>query len=135
MSCGGSGANKEELNEARRQGIAKARQQAKIEQIAKELKHLRHGKSSGSISSNPSPVVSSGSTSTSGNCGGELSVGPNTSCGFAENVEADYYGEIGAGSGTIESYSPATGRYYSMFCSASEPHECTGGNDAAVYFP
>jgi hypothetical protein len=50
-------------------------------------------------------------------------------------VEADYYNEIGSGSGSVYSYSPTTGQYYTMYCSAGAPHVCTGGNDASVYFP
>ena len=65
-------------------------------------------------------------------CGGGLLVGPNTTCGFAENVRAEY---LRSGPGWINVYSPATGRTYDMFCTASSPHVCTGGNNAAVYFP
>jgi Glucodextranase, domain B len=65
-------------------------------------------------------------------CGGGLLVGPNTSCAFAENVEAKYY-RLGAGWITV--YSPVTGRSYSMYCTDGSPHVCTGGNNAAVYFP
>jgi hypothetical protein len=135
-SCGGdSDASQEELDRARKEGIAKARQQAKIHDIEKQLKSLKkNGRSSQGSPPPPSgssPVSGSGSTS----CGGSLSVGPNTTCGFAANVEADYYSEIGSGSGSVYSYSPTTGRYYTMYCSAGTPHVCTGGNDASVYFP
>lgn len=65
-------------------------------------------------------------------CGDGLLVGPNTSCGFAENVRAEYSGN---GPGWISVHSPATGRTYNMFCTGSSPHVCTGGNNAAVYFP
>jgi hypothetical protein len=65
-------------------------------------------------------------------CAGDLVVGPNTSCAFASNVQAEYYAR---GPGWISVYSPATDRTYSMYCTASSPHACTGGNDAAVYFP
>ncbi|MEA2272047.1 MAG: hypothetical protein QOI98_755, partial [Solirubrobacteraceae bacterium] len=67
-----------------------------------------------------------------GNCGGDLSVGPNTSCGFAENVRAAYRQ---SGSSVVSAFSPATGKTYTMYCTTSSPHVCTGGNDAAVYFP
>lgn len=137
-ACGGSGASKEELQEARLQGAAKAQQQAKIAEIQKELKALRHGggRASGAPSSgSPSPAPESTGTSSSGNCGGGLSANQYTTCGFAENVENDYYAEIGSGSGTVVSYSPTTGETYSMYCTAGAPHECTGGNNAAVFFP
>jgi Glucodextranase, domain B len=65
-------------------------------------------------------------------CGNGLLVGPNTSCGFARNVRAEYSGH---GAGWLSVYSPATGRTYNMFCTGSSPHVCTGGNNAAVYFP
>ena len=135
-ACGDSGASKEELQEARQQGVAKARQQAKITQIQRELKALRKGKTGASNSTSPTPAPAAAPESvSSGNCGGSLSVNENTTCPFAANVESAYYSEIGSGSGTISAYSPAKDRYYSMHCSASSPHECTGGNNAAVYFP
>lgn len=133
-ACGDSGASQEELDRARQEGVSKARQQEKIKNIEKELKSLK--KEGGSSGSAPSGG-SSGSSSSSGggSCGGNLSVGPSTTCGFAANVKADYYSEIGSGSGTIYSYSPTTGRSYSMYCTAGTPHVCTGGNNASVYFP
>ena len=67
-----------------------------------------------------------------GECGGGLVVGPNTSCAFAENVQAEYYR---SGAGRISVYSPVTNRTYNMYCTSSSPHACTGGNNAAVYFP
>ena len=67
-----------------------------------------------------------------GECGGGLVVGPNTSCAFAENVQAEYYR---SGAGWISVHSPVTNRTYNMYCTSSSPHVCTGGNNAAVYFP
>ncbi len=134
--CGDSGASKDELREAREVGAKKAREQQKISQIQKELKALR--KERKASSSAPGPGVSPApedTASTSGNCGGTLSANENTTCGFAENVEEAYYDEIGSGSGTVFAYSPTTEQYYDMYCTAGSPHECTGGNDAAVYFP
>jgi hypothetical protein len=65
-------------------------------------------------------------------CGGGLVVGPNTSCAFAENVRAGYHR---SGAGWISVHSPVTNRTYNMYCTSSSPHVCTGGNNAAVYFP
>jgi hypothetical protein len=138
-ACGSSGASQDELNEARTEGATQAKQQAKIEGIEKELKSLKHGGhapnrpntySSGTTVPGPTTAGSSGSS-----CGGELSVGANTTCAFAENVESDYFSEVGSGSGSVVSYSPVTGKLYTMYCTAGEPHECTGGNNATVYFP
>lgn len=136
--CGDSDASQEELEAARKQGAAKAHQQAKIRQIQKELKELKKGGGSGGAgapSAGTSPAPEGGSTATSGNCGGSLAANENTTCGFAQNVEQAYYAELGSGSGTVIAYSPTTGETYSMYCTAGSPHECTGGNDAAVYFP
>jgi Glucodextranase, domain B len=65
-------------------------------------------------------------------CAGDLVVGPNTSCAFAQNVQAEYYR---SGAGWISVYSPVTNRTYAMYCTGGSPHACTGGNNAAVYFP
>jgi hypothetical protein len=134
-ACGDSGASQEELESARKQGVAKARQQGKINQIEKELKNLKKGKSGGpATGASPAPEGSS-TAAGSGNCSGSLSANQYTTCGFAENVEDAYYSEIGSGSGTVYAYSPTTGQTYSMYCTAGSPHECTGGNNAAAYFP
>ena len=133
-ACGASGTSQDELDRARTEGAKEAKQQAKIERIEHQIKHLRHGHgpTPTQTSSSPPPAVSGSSGS---GCGGSLSVGPNTTCAFAENVESQYYREIGSGSGTVLTYSPVTNRTYSMYCTAGTPHECTGGNDASVFFP
>jgi len=134
-ACGDSGASEEELERARQQGVAKARQQEKIERIERQLKDLKKGGPDGGSNS---PSTTAAPTAASGggtDCGENLSVGPNTTCAFAANVRSDYYNEIGGGEGTVYSYSPVTGRVYAMYCSAGAPHVCTGGNDASVYFP
>jgi hypothetical protein len=134
-ACGSSGASQEELEAARKQGVAKARQQQKIGQIEKELKNLKKGRSDGASAAGGTASPAPESSATSGNCGGSLSVNEQTTCGFAEAVEAAYYAEVGSGSGLVYAYSPTTQREYSMYCTAGSPHECTGGNNAAVYFP
>lgn len=135
-ACGDSGASQEEIEAARQQGAAKAKQQAKISQIQKELKELKKGKGgTAAAAAGSSPAPEGSSSSGSGNCGGSLSANANTTCGFAANVQQAYFEEIGSGSGTVVAYSPTTGQSYSMYCTAGSPHECSGGNDAAVYFP
>jgi hypothetical protein len=76
----------------------------------------------------PAPAPAAKTTS----CGGNLSVGANTSCSFAANVEAEFYA-AGGGTSTIEVYSPVTARYYTMKCVAGIPSVCRGGNNAVVY--
>src|SRR6476469_3547407 len=133
-ACGSSDSSEDELEQARTEGAKEAKQQAKIEQIEHQLKSLKHGNGAPQNQSNisgSSTAPASGGTS----CGGSLSVGPSTTCAFAENVEYQYYAEIGSGSGTISAYRPATERASSMYCTAGAPHECTGGNNASVFFP
>ena len=74
----------------------------------------------------------SGGTSS---CGGDLAVGPNTSCGFAQNVE-QAYDQTSGGDQTVTAFSPATGITYTINCSGGSPHVCTGGttHDASIYF-
>lgn len=88
-----------------------------------------------SSSSNATPGVAhaapgSGSGETS--CGGGLQVGPNTSCAFAQNVQQSY---DSSGAGEVSVYSPVTNQSYEMNCVPGDPVVCTGGNNAAVYFP
>jgi hypothetical protein len=77
-----------------------------------------------------SPGESSGGQTA---CGGGLSVGPDTTCAFAQNVRSAYENEGGAG--THEVYSPVTEKTYSMTCSSGAPVICRGANNASVYFP
>ncbi len=136
VACGDSGPSDAELNEAKQAGAAHAREQIRIKQIQHELRALRHGGGSGSAA--PATTAGSGSSSSTAGastCGGELSTNSVTTCPFAENVKATYFEEIGSGSGTVYVYSPVTGKSYTMYCTAGSPHECTGGNDAAVFFP
>ena len=65
-------------------------------------------------------------------CGSQLTVGPDTTCSFAENVRAKYNED---GPGTYEIYSPVTEKTYPMTCGSGVPVVCTGGNKASVYFP
>jgi serine/threonine protein kinase len=84
----------------------------------------------------PRPVVHKqhGSpTARTSSCGGDLSVGPATSCPFAHNVE-QAYDESSGGETDVTAYSPSTGETYTMHCTAELPHICTGGKGAAVYF-
>ena len=65
-------------------------------------------------------------------CGGNLSVGANTTCAFAANVRSEFY-SAGGGNVSVEVYSPVTDKYYTMYCVAGVPSVCRGGNNAVVY--
>ena len=136
-SCGDSGPSKAEVREAEHSGAERAQQHNKIHQIQKELMELRNEKGPGAkTSSQPTPdTPGPGPEVASGNCEGGLSANQYTTCGFAEAVELAYFEELGSGSGTVQAFSPTTETTYSMHCTAGEPHECTGGNNAAVFFP
>ncbi|MFC7755348.1 hypothetical protein [Tsukamurella soli] len=58
-----------------------------------------------------------------------------TTCPFAENVRAAY--NIAGAPGTVNAYSPAKRRLYSMACNYSDASTtlivCTGGDDAVVW--
>jgi heat shock protein HslJ len=77
-------------------------------------------------------IAYAGSDSGETACGNELAVGPDTTCAFAEDVRSSYDDN---GPGTVTAYSPVTNRTYAMSCSAGDAVVCTGGDNAAVYFP
>src|SRR4029077_11501447 len=68
---------------------------------------------------------STGSPSGETSCTDELSIGPNTTCPFAEDVRAAYEA---SGPGTVMAYSPVTHLTYAMTCSDGSYVVCTGGN-------
>lgn len=92
----------------------------------------------------PTPGANSGGSQSTGgtayqqpsgrtSCGGGLSVGPNTTCSFADNVRAAY---ANSGPGSVSVYSPVTGQTYAMTCEPTNGEViCTGANNASVYFP
>ena len=74
------------------------------------------------------PAVRGGQTS----CGASLSVGPDTTCEFAEAVETAY--RDSGGSNTVDAYSAVTHKGYEMTCVTGTTVECTGGIGASVFF-
>lgn len=126
--CGDDAASQEELREARQEGAQAARLRELERRLREQERQQRRKENGGSApSATPGATPSTGRTS----CGDGLSVGPNTSCPFAERVRAAYPGS----SASFDVYSPVTGRTYSMSCTTGSPHVCTGGNNASVYFP
>ena len=138
-ACGGSGGD--DVSQAKIEGEEHANQEHRLEDVEEELEHLHrrgHGRTGPHaprrVEAPPTPPTTSPSTSSLESCGGELEVNSDTSCPFAEAVENAYFSEIGSGSGDVDAYSPVTNKTYVMYCTSS-PHQCTGGNNAAVYFP
>lgn len=142
--CGGNdGASQEELDQARQEGAKQAKDQAKLDNLERQLDNLSKKNTQtnpgggynggGSKYGSTTPPSSSGVSGTT-DCGGGVSAGSNTSCEFAINVAGEYSSNPGASS--IRAYSPVTGQYYTMSCSAyGSGHVCTGGDSASVYFP
>jgi hypothetical protein len=142
VACGGGEDSaselqqQQELRDARKEGARDAR----IRQLERELRAQKRGSREEEQAATPSggetPQPASGATSpTSGttSCGDGLSVGPNTSCPFAQNVRDAYFSS--GGSSTVSAGSPVTGQVYTMNCTAGSPHVCRGGNNASVFFP
>lgn len=138
--CGGSSEPSEDrIAREREEAAASARQAERLRGLESQLREERGGGSgneSGADLAPSAPTPPSESSPDAGPtaCGGGLSVGPNTTCVFAQAVRDAYERSVGSGSGTVEAYSQATDQSYSMSCSDS-PHRCTGGNNASVYFP
>ena len=147
-ACGDDPANQAEIDAAVQQAEAIDRKQDKIDQFKEEkleeriddLKEQANG--SGSSASQDGAVVAQAdsnapvavSTIPAGaeDCGGAFAAG-SASCEFTNNVAADYAGSGGASSFT--SYSPVTGKVYTVSCSGSDPAVCTAGINAIIYIP
>jgi len=129
--CGGGDNAAKELNkqEQLRRARKEGAREERIRQLEREIREQKKAGGETSAPSSPGQPASPSSGSTS--CGGGLSVGPNTSCPFAEEVRAAYPGS----SHSFEVYSPVTDKSYTMSCTTSSPHVCKGGNNASVYFP
>jgi len=74
-------------------------------------------------------------------CDQNISAGPRTTCGFADNVFRAFAREVSRGGSepadySVEASSPATGHTYSMSCSTlEETTVCEGADHARVRFP
>ncbi len=130
-ACGGDDSSDgDEAREAREQGRREGRSEQRLRELERELRERkREGDRSGGGGAGPAPPASSGG---SRDCGGDLSANSNTSCDFARIVKETYQK---SGQATFEALSPVTGKTYTMSCTGGSPHVCTGGNNAAVYFP
>lgn len=152
-ACGGSsGANPQEIAQAERHARQEKAEKEKERRLERKLNRIeaenrlakkgRREKTRRELKERqvahvtqtlaPAPVESTEPSGT--DCGDGVIAGPETSCGFALNVRAEYEAEIGEGSGSIEAWSEANEQWYPMFCTGS-PHECEGAITATVYWP
>lgn len=76
------------------------------------------------------PQTASGGTRS---CGGDISANVHASCPFARAIEQAYIHSAG-GDTTVSAYSSVLRRTYPVHCTGTVPHECTGGEQAVVYF-
>ena len=134
--CGGSDEPSEErIARERKEAADQAAQKERLRQVEKELareRRERTDRTDDRQSSPPPPSPTPAPASSRTDCGGGISVGPNTSCSFAQNVRDEYRNT--GGSSRIEVYSPVTKQTHTMSCTAGATTVCTGGNDAVVYF-
>jgi hypothetical protein len=140
--CGGT--SQSDIDKAKAAGAseeaAKQKQasvDAEIKKLKEDLAKARTQGASPSQSAAPAPAPApapqaQAPAARGAACGGNLSVGANTSCAFARYVEAAL-SDAGGGTRTLSVYSPTTGRYYTMTCVAGVPTVCRGGNNAVVY--
>jgi hypothetical protein len=125
-----AGARQERLHQ---QQLAQRREQEQLKRkIAKLEKESRARRATQPAPAATSTAPAAAAPATGASCGGNLSVGPKTTCGFAVNVESAYF-DSGGGSGTVRAFSPVTNQWYTMTCTAGAPTVCRGGNNAVVY--
>jgi Flp pilus assembly protein TadG len=131
-------AQQQQIQQARRDAAQQQRTQDKLKQLQQQLKEQKKGSSAQATTTTPAPTTTTSSSSGSGgstSCGGDLSVGPSTSCSFAANVRSAYE-KSGGGNVLIKAFSPVTNTTYEMACgSTGSTVVCTGGNNASVFFP
>ena len=126
-ACGGGGTSSQEVQQQVAAALQKQKKQQELKNLKRKVKQLQHGPTGTTVSPGSGGSSSSGSA---GSCGGGVSAGANTSCGFAEAV-ASAYRE--SGGPVVRAYSPTTHQTYAMSCSGTNPVVCRGGNDASVY--
>lgn len=142
-------ARQKEIAKARAEGAREARNNARIRKLEQEV---RESKREGA----PGPAPSNGSSGAAGpsganqspgsgdaptgvpvsgtSCGGDLYVGPQTSCPFGESVRTAYRDRGGGDIKDLVVRSPVTGKDYELSCSNGETHVCIADTDAKVYF-
>ena len=119
--------------QAREKKAAAERAQKKLAlEVARLKKQVNKKAKTPTTTTAAAPPAGSAPASPSSNCGGNLSVGSNTSCAFGILVERAYF-QNGGGSGVVDAYSPVTQRTYTMTCTAGAPTVCRGGNNASVF--
>lgn len=130
----GCGQSEQEAERAREQAAEQERLREKAAGLEEEIRELK------AQQQQVTTAVTQGQTSTqprqgpSRDCGGGVAAGPDTSCAFALNTAREWV-DTSAGQ-TIQVFSPATKKSYTMRCRTnSTGTTCRGGNGATVYIP
>lgn len=132
FAAAGCGDNEQEVEQAREQQRLEDKA-AELEEDLKEMKAQQQQQQQATTQPQPQTTTQP-QQGPSRNCGGGVAAGPNTSCAFALNTAKEWVDTNGGR--TLQVYSPATGKTYTMRCTTnSMGTTCTGGNDAVVYIP
>jgi hypothetical protein len=122
--------NSDREQQIRQDAEQQGRQEEKLKQLENEVKEQRKNGGTTSSSGGTTTPAPNNTSSKSGNCGGGIYAGSNTTCDFARNVASEYGKQ--SGPGVVSAFSPATGKTISMSCEGASPVVCTGGNNARV---
>lgn len=126
----GCGQSEQEAERARAQAAEQKRLREKAAGLEEEIKQLRAQQPPAAAS----PDKASPRKGPSRACGAGVAAGPETSCAFALNTAREWV-DTSAGQ-TIQVFSPATKRSYTMRCRTnSTGTTCRGGKGATVYIP
>lgn len=139
LGAAGCGSSQQEIDQARKQAAEQQRLKDKAAELEGEIKQLKEQQAQ-LVQGQTTPGSTTQTQTTqspkgpSRNCGGGVAAGPDTSCAFALNTAKEWVDT--SGGTTIQVYSPATKKTYTMNCiTGSQGTTCKGGNGAVVYIP
>ena len=125
----GCGQSEQEAERAREQAAEQERLREKAAGLEEEIRELKAQQPQVTTTVTQGPRQGP-----SRDCGGGVAAGTDTSCAFALNTAREWV-DTSAGQ-TIQVFSPATKKSYTMRCRTnSTGTTCRGGNGATVYIP
>ena len=134
----GCGTSEQEARQERRQAAEARRLREKAARIEEEIQQLKAQQAQlapgSTTTTGPTTQGAAGPKGPTRNCGGGVAAGRGTTCAFALNTAQEWVDT--SGGTTIQVYSPATKKTYTMNCTTgSQGTTCKGGNGAVVYIP
>ena len=140
VSAAGCGSSPQDVEQARAQAAEQQRLKDKAAALEGEIKQLKEQQVQLVQTQTTQDQATTRDQTTqaprgpSRNCGAGVAAGPNTSCAFALNTAKEWV-DTSAGT-TIQVFSPATKKSYTMNCSTGPAGTtCKGGNGAVVSIP